>query len=260
MACQHWQLSDGLSACLLLTCPRGKKFSEFLEATGYSVQLERLLQEASLLFLQCSVVEEGAPPGGGPCEPSASAGTDNASVASEALPGSWVHCSSAAASVDSTPGRRTPPGSKTNTPPVQRPVSSARRPMPTAAPTAPAPPVVPAIAGHGLSTERLTRAFEAGVVAGRKLRGEIPRVFPTRRLEGLPATRFYIVLSGRTVGELAPPCLFNSWKRTYPHVSDASEDGLLDVAVFHGFPSLSECSEYCRGAQVALPPRIFGYS
>ena len=95
-------------------------------------------------------------------------------------------------------------------------------------------------------------------VAGRKLRGEIPRVFPTWRLEGLPATKFYIVLSERTVGGLAPPCLFNNSKRTYAHVSDATEDGLLDVAVFHGFPSLTECLEYCRGAQVPLPPRIFG--
>ena len=248
MTCQRWLLPDGLSACLLLPGPRGKKFSGFLEATGYSVQLEGLLQEASLLFLESSVAEEGAPPGGGPCEPSASAGADNESVALE-----WLHCSSAAADVTSSPHRRAPP--------VQRPVSRARRSMPTAAPTAPAPgtPVAPAVAGHRVSTERLTRAFEAGVVAGRKLRGEIPRVFPTWRLEGLPATRFYIVLSGRTVGGLAPPCLFNSWKRTYPHVSDASEDGLLDVAVFHGFPSLTECLEYCRGSQVPLPPRIFGH-
>ena len=243
LACQRWLLPDGLSACLLLPGPRGKKFSGFLEATSYSVQLEGLLQEASLLFLESSVVEEGAPPGGGPCEPSASAGADNESVALE-----WVHCSSAAANVNSTPRRRTPP--------VQRPVSSARRPMPTAAPTAPAPgtPVAPAVAGHGVSRERLERTFEAGVDAGRKLRGEIPRVFPTGRLEGLPAIKFYVVLSGHTVGEPAPPCLFSSWRRTYPHVCDATEDGLLDVAIFHGFPSLAECAEYCRGAQVPLPP------
>jgi hypothetical protein len=129
--------------------------------------------------------------------------------------------------------------------------------MPTAAPTAPAraTPVAPAIAGHGVSGERLERAFQAGVVAGRKLRQEIPRVFPTWRLEGLPATRFYIVLSERTLGGLAPPCLLRRWRRTYPHVA---AEAALDVAVFHGFPSLAECVEYCRGAQVPLPPRIPG--
>jgi hypothetical protein len=133
--------------------------------------------------------------------------------------------------------------------------------MPTAAPTAPAPgtPVAPAVAGpYGVSGERLERAFEAGVVAGRKLRGEIPRAFATRRLEGLPAIKFYVVLSRHTVDGLAPPCLFSSWRRTYPHVCDATEAALLDVAVFHGFPSLAECAEYCRGAQVPLPPRIPG--
>ena len=241
MTCQRWLLPDGLSACLLLPGPRGKKFSEFLEATGYLVQLERLLQEASLLFLQCSVVEESAPPGGGPCEPSASAGADNESVALQ-----WVHCSSASASVKSSPHRRTPP--------FQRPVSSARRPMPTAAPTAPVPgtPVAPAVAGHGVSRERLERAFEAGVDAGRKLRGEIPHVFPTEDLEDMPPIRFYVVLSGHTVGGLAPPCLFDRWTRAFPHVAAEA------TAVYHGFPSLAECAEYCRGAQVPLPPRIPG--
>jgi hypothetical protein len=132
--------------------------------------------------------------------------------------------------------------------------------MPIAAPTALAPgtPVAPAVAGHGVSGERLERAFEAGVDAGRKLRGEIPRVFPMGRLEGLPATKFYIVLSGRTVGGLAPPCLFSSWRRTYAHVCDTTKAALLDVADFYGFPSLAERVECCRGAQVPLPPRIPG--
>jgi hypothetical protein len=107
-----------------------------------------------------------------------------------------------------------------------------------------------------VSGERLERAFEAEEAAWRE---SLVSFFPMGRLDGLPATKFYIVLSGRTVGGLAPPCLFNSWTRTYAHVSDATEDGLLDVAVFHGFPSLTECAEYCRGAQVPLPPRIFGH-
>ena len=133
--------------------------------------------------------------------------------------------------------------------------TAARAPSP-----APGTPVAPAVAGpYGVSGELLARAFEAGVVAGRKLRGEIPRVFPIGRLEGLPATKFYIVLSGRMVGRLAPPCLFNSWRRAYAHVCDTTEDGLLDAAVFHRFPSLTESLEYCRGSQAPLPLRIFGH-
>ena len=78
---------------------------------------------------------------------------------------------------------------------------------------------------------------------------------PTGDLEGLPAIRFHVVLSGHTVGGLGPPCPISSWIRTYPHVAT---EAALDVAVFHGLPSLAERGEYCRGAQVPLPPRIPG--
>jgi len=107
---------------------------------------------------------------------------------------------------------------------------------------------------NGVDQFRLQRARKAGESAAAKLRGESAAVPGTPELELPLASRFYVVLRS---SDESPPTVYWTWKQCKKHVLRVDHDPpvLAAGAVFHGFPSLTEVAEYCKGAGVELPPQ-----
>ncbi len=98
---------------------------------------------------------------------------------------------------------------------------------------------------------RIGRAFRAGVLAGRRLRGEIR----SERSPSLPVLRnsFYICLRGGYVEE---PFWTSSYPTYVARVREREVDRFADESVSHAFPTQAESTAFLAGARSGWPREV----
>ena len=98
---------------------------------------------------------------------------------------------------------------------------------------------------------RIGRAFRAGVLAARRLRGEIR----PERSPSLPVYRnsYYICLRG---GRVSAPFWTSSYPTYVARTRDQSADRFADESVSHAFPTQAEAAAYLAGARRGWPQEV----
>ena len=98
---------------------------------------------------------------------------------------------------------------------------------------------------------RIGRAFRAGVIAARRLRGELR----PERSPSLPNLRnsFYICLRG---GGVESPFWTSSYSTYVARTRERSTTNFADEAVSHAFPTQAESSAFLAGARSEWPQEV----